>query len=172
MVSKDVKLNFGIKACTLPGGYNPITKRISFNDDGNITSETLKEELFHAWQDAYYFDGKWQYRETGKVNIEFEAKLFKDIISPDGSGCCYTIYENLGGISEEELVEIREELNVLRDFIFDVREFNTIDFSRIDYTYYLDLFNKYNKDYSSPKSSNLNNPNALINLISISNCFK
>ena len=63
----------------------------------------------------------------GKVNIEFEAKVFKDIISPDGAGCCYTIYENLDGISEEQLVEIREELNILRDFIFDAREFNAID---------------------------------------------
>ncbi len=37
-----------MKTGTTPGSYNPNTKKITFNDYTNISSETLKEKLFHA----------------------------------------------------------------------------------------------------------------------------
>jgi hypothetical protein len=163
LVSNNVQLNFGMATgISAPANYDPRDKSVRFNGNSNITKDILKEELFHAWQDAHYSGGIWQYRETGKVNIEFEAKLFKDIIESPDASCCWAFWEadnfpdNLSNDYISWVYNIRENKTTLQD---------------VDYRKWLNLFNQYNTDYSSPMLDNLCTPNAIRSLMNQSNCF-
>ena len=161
LVVKNVKIDFGMMTNTAPGGYNPRTKKISFSNNEDITSETLKEELFHAWQDAFYPGGISQYLNVGKVNIEFEAKLFKDISRNLDYGCCYIFGED----------NIPSKIkNDYYSWIESIQN-NPALLLKEDYGKWLDLFNQYYPNYSSPKNNNLSLPSSLDKLINISNCF-
>lgn len=83
LVQKSVKITwkFGAPAGA-GGGYNPVTKGISLN---SFIPEYLSEELFHAFQDAYYGNNLMTNifnhpQSVGRSNIEFEAQLFLDIM--------------------------------------------------------------------------------------------
>ena len=166
LVSKNVKLNFGMyyspSENSAPASYNPSDKSVRFRDYNSITAENLKEELFHAWQDAYYPGGIWQYRETGKVNVEFEAKLYQDIIEGEDALCC------LAFRGYHIPIEIR---NNYYDWIESIRFKPDRSFSDSDYTKWLNLFNQYDLEYGSATSDNLQRPLALRELIGNSNCF-
>ncbi|MGE0087941.1 MAG: hypothetical protein AB7S50_00515 [Bacteroidales bacterium] len=83
-------LNFKIDpTLSTPAGYLPGSNTIVFRDASSITSVNLIEEAFHAFQNSYYPGGISEYyKNPGETNIEFEAKIFKDV---------YQIYTN-GGI--------------------------------------------------------------------------
>jgi len=63
------------------GGYNPITKEILIysNWDGDVRLPAFLEELVHFMQDQTYKGGTAQYLDSGKTNIEFEAKVLTDL---------------------------------------------------------------------------------------------
>lgn len=162
LVSKNVKLNFGMAAgVTAPASYDPRDRSIKFKNNNSITKDNLKEELFHAWQDAFYSGGIWQYRETGKVNIEFEAKVFKDIARNLDYGCCYIFGED----------HIPRDINIEYNSWIESIQSNPGLLLNEDYRRWLDLFNQYYPNYSSPKNNNLSLPSSLDKLINTSNCF-
>jgi len=74
-------LNFNIDpTLSEPAGYNARTNTISFRNSNAISEYNLIEEVFHAYQNTVYAGGILQYaNKPGETNIEFEAKLYKDI---------------------------------------------------------------------------------------------
>ena len=107
--------------------------------------------FFHAWQDAYYPGGISQYAETGRVNIEFEAKFFKDLLNnPEMfNGCCYAFL----------------------NWILDIKSSGTMNFQDSDYQRWLNLFQQYDLNYTSPMSNDLLTPIALRYLINNATCL-
>ncbi len=162
LIERNVKLNFGMMTNTAPGGYKPKTGELLFSDNTSITSAVLKEELFHAWQNAYYSGGIAQYLNVGKVNIEFEAKLYQDIIEGEDALCC------LAFRGDHIPAEIK---NSYYDWIESIRFKPDRSFSDSDYTKWLNLFNQYDLEYGSTMSNNLILPFALRELIGNSNCY-
>ncbi|MDD4582937.1 MAG: hypothetical protein PHR60_01965, partial [Eubacteriales bacterium] len=74
LVRENVKLDFGMLPNAVnPANYNPYNKSIKFRDYNSITTESLKEELFHAWQSAFYPSGITQYLNVEKVNSNINA---------------------------------------------------------------------------------------------------
>lgn len=142
-----------------PAAYSPGTKSIIFRSLGTITSENLKEELFHAWQDAFYPGGTAQYATIGKVNIEFEAKVFKDIMA---FGCCY-IFTNPDNIPSNIRSEYESWISKIKNNQFTITD--------SEYIFWLQMFNQYHPEYSSSIMSNLNSPSALRSVITSSNCY-
>jgi hypothetical protein len=102
-------------------------------------------------QDAYYSGGIAQYSSTGKVNIEFEAKLYKDIIC---DGCGYAF----AGGAPQDIID--SYFNWVIDLAGDP---NNITLT--DYQYWLGKFNQYNPAYSSATSPSLSTPMLLNCLI-------
>ncbi len=48
--------------------------------DPDISISAVREDVFHAYQDRFYAEGIYPYREDlGKSSVEFEAKVFCDI---------------------------------------------------------------------------------------------
>jgi hypothetical protein len=142
-----------------PAGYYPSTKTFKFRDNDAITSGKLKEEFFHAFQDYFYDGGTAQYADSGRVNIEFEAKLYIDVSNVK---CCVGFH--LGTVPQET----KEQYE---NWIFSQQE-NPLTISLKDYQKWLNLFNQYtNKEYSSPLSPHLNTPDALNSIITLSKCF-
>jgi hypothetical protein len=155
LVNNVIKLDFKMNTLlSIPASYNPTSKSISFRSNSDINSASLKEELFHAAQDAFYPGGTAQYTSTGKVNIEFEAKLYKDIMA---FPCCGAL--NIGTAPENII-------NSYNIWVYSIQD-NPSNISDSDYQYWLNQFNTYTPDYSSPTSSNLSSPNALKSIISI-----
>ena len=173
LVNKSVQLYFGINTSASPASYHPESKGITFANTESITSASLKEELFHAWQDAYYPGGISQYgkdtqgnKSEGYVNIEFEAKFFKDLLNnPEMyNGCCYAFsnyYDYPKGVYDE-----------YQNWIYGIRDSENISFQDNDYQRWLKLFQQYDTNYTSPMSNDLSTPDALRNLIDNSTCLK
>ncbi|MFW5983516.1 MAG: hypothetical protein ACOCQ4_03360, partial [bacterium] len=102
--------------------------------------------------------GTSQYGTTGKVNIEFEAKLYTDL---SNVGCC--IGFNMASCPQK----IKDDY---LDWIIQLRK-NPAGLLNADYQQWLKLFNTYSPSYSSPLASNLSSPDALKSIISNSKCY-
>ncbi|RCW34501.1 hypothetical protein [Marinilabilia salmonicolor] len=159
LVAQGKKFNFKMDS-SLGGlaGYDPASKTFSFRNNDAISSGKLKEEFFHAFQDAFYPGGTSQYGTTGKVNIEFEAKLYSDL---SNVGCC--IGFNMVSCPQK----IKDDY---LDWIIQLRK-NPAGLLNTDYQQWLKLFNTYTPKYSSPLASNLSSPDALKSIISNSKCY-
>ncbi|MGV8090409.1 MAG: hypothetical protein AB2L24_00905 [Mangrovibacterium sp.] len=131
-----------------------------FKDNSQITSENLKEELFHAVQDAYYPCGIAQYSNVGYSNIEFEAKLYKDVIA---LGCCTMFPADPEQFPE--LNDIKSEYYVLLD---EIREQGCSTFTSESYESWVNLFRQYNPNtpYAGPVSGDFSDTNLLNTLLS------
>jgi hypothetical protein len=154
LVNNGIKLDFKMNtSLEHPASYGPTSKSISFRSNSDISSANLKEEIFHAAQDAFYPGGTAQYTTTGKVNIEFEAKLYKDI--EQGYGCCY--------IFQDPAIpyEIRNGYTMWVESVRDTRYISNSDYQK--WTLY---FNQYHSAYSSTPSANLTSPSLLNSIIS------
>ncbi|QIP14236.1 hypothetical protein G8759_17255 [Spirosoma aureum] len=93
MVAKGQMFNFRIDpSVSYPANYNPFNNNLTFQSAANIDQpDFLREELFHGYQNSFYENKTSQYANTGKSNIEFEAKLYKDLLSViSGSGGSFT----------------------------------------------------------------------------------
>lgn len=77
--NKNFDFNENINSAT-PGGYDPRTGILTTDPSGGSVINIF-EELFHGYQDSYY-GGTSKYFEAGVIgagNIEFEAKLLRDL---------------------------------------------------------------------------------------------
>ncbi len=62
------------------GGYDPSTGNLIFRDASDIP-QAFPEEFIHLYQDGFYCGiSTYLNANCGKSNIEFEAKLFRDIL--------------------------------------------------------------------------------------------
>ncbi|MEL6558519.1 MAG: hypothetical protein AAFQ94_10060 [Bacteroidota bacterium] len=78
----DVNANIGFAMypeMKSPGAYDRKKKLIYFRESNSINYHVLVEEFFHAYQDQVIGIGNHRY-DQAFVNIEFEAKLYADII--------------------------------------------------------------------------------------------
>ena len=173
LVEKNVKLNFGMVAnptdLTAPANYNPNNKSINFKTYDKITAANLKEEIFHAWQDAYYPGGIAQYGKDaqgnklpGLVNIEFEAKVFCDIFNDENAPCCYAFRPGSDTLPEYEY-------NRYTEWIYDIQD-KVISIRGEDYQYWLKLFNEHSPEYKSERVNDLETPRAIKDLMKKYNC--
>lgn len=99
--SNNLKLGFSMNSSTNGvGGYNYQTGNISFMSSSSIRRDVLQEELFHGYHNHYYSGGLAAIVENnnyGRSNIEFEAKLYADILRVmNNEICCMTVQGDLG----------------------------------------------------------------------------
>ncbi|WP_323405365.1 hypothetical protein [Proteiniphilum sp.] len=173
LVAKNVKLHFGMVENptdeTAPANYYAGSKSLKFKNDNTINADNLKEELFHALQDAYYSGGISQYGKDaqdnklpGHVNVEFEAKVFKDISMVMGS------YSAFFKTETPEEIAANDEYG---KWIGDVQSYPIFLGEPIVYNYWLNLFNQLNPQYSSPFSNDFKSFHSLKNLIDGTDCL-
>ena len=111
MVSYGVQLNFMSNSAQLPAArYLPSTKTVSFRGAGNIEYGTVGEELYHAYQDAYY-SGLPTSHANGSIDIEFEAKVFNFLSCKTVVRGCYAPFSN------EDINQWLLEVSVYGDII-------------------------------------------------------
>jgi hypothetical protein len=147
-VENGLRIDFKIGG-NYPASYNPATKTISFQNNSTITSSNLKEELFHAMQDSYIPGGTTQYVSTGKVQIEFEAKLFTDVSQ---IYCCIAFNSTSAPDSIKEAYQ---------NWIFGMQG-NLSTISNSDYQLWYTRFNLYaQSQYKSAISPALTSPISL-----------
>ncbi len=93
LVSNGTSITFTMNPTSqYPASYSPALDKISFQSFTNISAENLSEELFHAYQDIFYPNGLPISSNDGRVNIEFEAKLYADIeCNLENRGCPYVL---------------------------------------------------------------------------------
>lgn len=159
-ISEKQKFNFKMESnLKFSAGYDPSSKTFTFKDNDAITSGKLKEEFFHAYQDMFYQGGIAQYKTTGKVNIEFEAKLYADITN---TKCCVAFHESTAPKSTKDAYE---------KWIRSIQEKKT-PITTADYQKWLAIYNQYAPpEYTSTQNPHLNTPDALFEIKSLSKCF-
>ncbi len=135
-----------------PGSYNHLTSTISFANSNAINASVFGEEFFHTYQDVYY-GGLSQYSNVGRSNIEFEAKLFHDLVY--GEFQCCMVFSN-SDVFTEYFIWLTEVTN-------DFSSLPNWDDISDNYFYYLDEFKKDKPDYDYPTDYTLQ-PGALLNL--------
>jgi hypothetical protein len=155
----DVSLKFDIDPDIPHDGnaaYNAETKTVSFLNEDEITFNNLWEEMFHAYQDAYYPGGTSQYNDEGSLNIEFEAKVFKDLLK---LGCCFAFHADNNDPLYQKIVG---DYNI--EFLTAIR--TTKNINQDEYAKYIEYFGIYNTQYDHANYSDaLESPDALINLL-------
>ena len=88
LVSQNAKFSsVSINPSGTEGGYNSVTKALTFKDDNSILG-AFPEEFVHMFQDYTYPGGIKGYMNTARNNIEFEAKLMVDILCVQSLGGC------------------------------------------------------------------------------------
>lgn len=178
--NKYVRINFNSIRGTEPGrpgppknypmmSYTPVTSgsstpSIGYNQKDaatGITAPAFWEELFHAYQDKHYSGGLIQYNTTGKSNVEFEAKLLRDINTYiDGRAGVFAINGNA------------EYLTWLDEITGGGETYPTA-YSEIanKYFYFMEMFKSTNPLYNYPIVPTLQ-PTAMFEIINTSNCKK
>jgi hypothetical protein len=136
-----------------PAQYDPNTNTITFRGSSDINANAIIEEVFHAYQNTLYPGGIAQYSryKPGNTNIEFEAKLFKDI--------CTSLYGGVWSISigfpNAYMLEYEMWVNSVADNGFTptlMQKYNTM----------LGYFNRYNAYYGGYLLPGLDIPLAII----------
>jgi len=80
----DVRINSALQS---PGAYYAQSNILEFKSVESIYT-AFPEEFMHFFQNKYYQGGISQYDNTGRSNIEFEAKLMQDLLCNIKSGIC------------------------------------------------------------------------------------
>ena len=91
-------------------------------------------------------------------NIEFEAKLYKDVIT---LGCCTMFPEIEGGVSIPN--NIKSEYY---DLIDNITRHNNSTFTNESYLQWVNRFRQYYPRYNTPTSGDFCNTNVLNQLLS------
>lgn len=88
LLLNNIRMDPNIKT---PAQYNYVTNEIIFRNSSSLEGNTFNEEFIHFIQNHIYEGGITKYRDKGRINLEFEAKLIQDIIcqkyAPHLSGC-------------------------------------------------------------------------------------
>lgn len=141
---------------TSPAQWDRTTNTISFQSSSQINTSTLMEELFHAYQNTVYPGGTGKYSKgkPGNTNIEFEAKLFKDIYTANTElygvwiGCIGFPYQ----IAHEYII-----------WVMDIAEQGFTQAVMANYSTMLGYFNQYSaEDYRGHLLESLDTPLAIL----------
>lgn len=163
-VSNSIKFDFvynpqlSAPAAFVPGG----SQTIYFRDSPSIQQDALSEELFHAYQQWNYSGGITQYYQQGLSNIEFEAKLYKDIISSFEGG-------SLVGVPYGHPQHAAYQQWIL-SLTSNLTKYPTA-IQANDFLTYMGYFKEAYPEYNKPSVSHLTGQ-ALLNLINTSTCPK
>lgn len=132
--------------------YDPLTNTVSFLNNSSLNNTTVLEEVFHAYQNSFYPGGISQYEKIGKVNIEFEACVFRDVWA-------YLADEprKLARYLPYELI------SKYNNWIMQIAAYGFTPTNLADYSYWLGKFGQYIPEYNSPTNSNLSMPKAVMN---------
>ncbi len=160
-----IKFNFKINASNPgPASYNPNNRALTFKSASTVTEEFLREELFHGYQDGFYLGGIAQYSNAGKSNIEFEAKLFKDLIGYVSGYPGQVFGVPYGNPLHDEYVSW---ISTITNGFTKFPSILPID----KYFYFLDAFKQSYTEYNTTTINSLY-PDALMNAIKSSKCPK
>ncbi|MFI5159142.1 MAG: hypothetical protein ACHQF4_09775 [Sphingobacteriales bacterium] len=158
------KFTFDVNSnSSYPAFYNTQDNAIVVKDLSTLTPAALQEEFFHAYQNKTMPGGTGQYAgKLGSANIEFEAKLLKDI----------SYYINPGNSGNEWAVNGDGYIQWLSAITAGGTTYPT-GFTSAQLTQYFlfmgDWLNQ-NPGYSSDIVNSNLNPSAIFNLISSSPC--
>lgn len=164
-VSNGIKFDFNYNpALPAPAAFAPAGQSsIYFRDSPSIQQDALSEELFHAYQHSYYQGGITQYYEQGLPNIEFEAKLYKDIISLFSGGATAGV-----PFGHPQHQAYSDWLDVLTNN----RTKYPTSISGASFLFFLEAFKQAYPEYATKPSTSSLTGQALTNLVSTSNCPK
>lgn len=150
------KITFEINpSTTIPAFYNPATNTLTFSGNSNINYENMQEELFHAYQNYQYGGGTSQYtgqQTAGSANIEFEAKLYRDINCLLRSGTCPFAINSQN----------------YKDWLYNITDFGSkypTSISGTDFNSYIGIWRNINSGYSNTSISSNLSPDAINNLL-------
>jgi hypothetical protein len=124
--------------------------------------ENLQEEFFHGYQDVYYSGGTSQYASIGKSNIEFEAKIFEDLVSTLETG------GGINGAPAGHPKSTEYKLWIEQELANNYSSYPT-QINLDKYFYFLEAFKESYPEYNYPTRSDLY-PDALINLTKSKKC--
>jgi hypothetical protein len=151
---------------SVQAGYNPVTKSVIIKDPSTLSTANLQEEFFHAYQDKVMPGGTAQYLGApGSANIEFEAKVIRDISTYMG------LFDGTGSGGALSVKDADYE-PWLADITNNYTQYPT-SFTASQQNKYFDLMSKFvseNPGYSTNLINNTLNPTALFSLINISPC--
>jgi hypothetical protein len=141
--------------------YNPGTGVISLNNLATLSAANLEEEFFHAYQNFTYPGGTTQYAgKAGSANIEFEAKVLRDI------------NEVVNGEPGMFAIPGQQYSDFIKNVTNNYSVFPTT-FSQTQLTQYFNLLPQFiqaNPGYSNDVISPSLNPTAIFSLINSSPC--
>ena len=124
-----------------------------FRSVDGINDAGLWEELFHAYQHHFYPGGLEAFVDYGRSNIEFEAKLYRDMLL----NCCSL--NNYPNIPVEILSDYEKWVNETSDY--QARVPNSFASIQERYWYFLDKFVEFSP-YNYPLDYHL--PDAMFHL--------
>lgn len=164
LVSKGVKLTFQMDPNAIaPAYYDPATKSIKFRDDSSINADAFGEELFHAYQDAFYEGGLQQFNDEGgkgRANVEFESKVADDIASIlRGEQCCMTVQNDQATAYYMWLLELTDDASTFP---------TNFDEMQTQYYHFMEEFINSQPIYNSPIDRELP-PRSMFNLANSGN---
>ncbi|MDQ6482640.1 hypothetical protein, partial [Dyadobacter sp. LHD-138] len=169
IVASGMKFNFSVNP-SIPGrgAYNPINNDFIFQDNEAIVGDVFVEEIFHAYQNTVYGTTQYLGQNTpGRVNIEFEAWLMKDIAGMTAKP---------GTNTESQTICCRasstpEYFNWLLDMTTQGTKWPTWEQLQPKYYYFMEQFRNTWPQYSSPIVYNLQ-PTAMLHAATNSSCPK
>ncbi len=139
--------------------YNATDNTITLRDPSQLTSNSLMEELYHAYQNFTYPGGTAQYAgKSGNANIEYEFKVLNDMIS--------SIY---GGTT---LGNTATNMDNYKKWIGSLTNYTSVpnSFNQTQYSFYFIYMNEfYQNDPNHIINYNLY-PTTIFSLISHSEC--
>ncbi|MBW1613341.1 MAG: hypothetical protein JRJ57_05065 [Deltaproteobacteria bacterium] len=151
-VWSDLSFNVNSSIAT-PAQYNSSNNTITFRNSTSINANAILEEVFHAFQNTIYPGGIGQYsmNNTGFTNIEFEAKLFKDIYTALYSG----VWSGNIGFPDPYMEQYS-------NWVYDIAMEGFTQDLMEQYNTMLGYFNQFNAFYGGYISPELNTPLAII----------
>lgn len=162
LTSNNVKLGFEYDPTTSVGAFDHTTGTIRFRDTHAITSHTLREEMFHAYQHQFYRSGLGAYTNSGRSNIEFEVKFMIDLMSyVGGHGLCCTAFPSAAANYPEIFADYNAWILEITNDGYSIPNFADIE---SEYFEWLDVFRDINSAYDYPVDITLN-PTAAFNLM-------
>jgi len=145
-----------------PAQYNVTNNTISFRNSSSIQGINILEELFHAYQNTIYPGGTGQYSrfKPGWTNLEFKAKLFKDIyvyteLFVNGNE---SIFNNLSG----NINFPQQQMGEYQAWIYQIAVNGFTPTLMQQYSTMLGYFNQYSTFYGGYLLPNLDSPLAII----------
>ena len=147
-------LSFNVKpSISTPAQYNLTNNTITFRNSSDINGNNILEEIFHAYQNTIYPGGTGQYSmgKPGYTNIEFEAKLFKDIYTVLYDGMWSACIGFPGSIEKTYM-----------DWVTDITGEGFTPALMEQYSTMLGYFNQYSVDYGGYLLPDIDTPLAII----------